>query len=254
MELFVEIPRDVIKQARKYAKRMVKAQGAPLDFRMSLIACCLAMDPRQGHFELKNNCTNEILSLQMFHVGSCKKKAILKEAPTQAGIMIKFEGDCTCEPRPSISKVIEMKVKFVQRWQIRNYCTDMFLETLKTVGENIEKKIQPVMSNDERAILIDNLAEEGLQALTMEFENRMPKLKLVGGDDSGHQVVEQKTTTSEVIDEGSTSVEVRLEGPLFLWLGIKAFFLRFLNQRPITTRTTTVTTRQLVGDTSNPIN
>lgn len=253
MELFVGIPPHVIRQARKHNDKTVKTQGANLDFRLSLIVCCLEMDPRHGHFELKNNYTNNNgVSLQLYHVGSCKKRAIIKEAPTQAGMMIKIEGDCTCKPKPSIEKVIELKVKFVKRWQIRQICSDEFVETLRSVGRNIELNLQPVMSHDERACLIENLAEEGLQALELEFANLVPKPKLLGGGDDSASG--QGSSKSETIDDSTTSVEIHVEGPLFELVGIKQFFLKFLHKRTITTRTSSSVPTGQVGDTSQPTN
>lgn len=231
MEILVEIPREVLVKARKY-KIFVKAPGAPLDFRLTMIACCVTMYPRQGHFILKQNGNNyDQVSLRMAHRGLCVKTATIKEVHN--GLLIRIDGNCTCEPKPSIAEVIRMKIEFVKLWQQRmRLFNEDFLGALRSVGQKWEHGIRPFMSTVESQILMAYLEKERFELLA-----NMLKPKLLGGDES-----------SQVLEETTTTTKVQLEGPVFELFGVKVLSFKFLHQRP--TVTTTTTTRRVAG--ANP--
>lgn len=162
MEFPVEIPQEVIARARKYNSNLVKAHGAPIDFRM----VSLSLDPREGHFLLKNNHTKSEISLRWTHSGSCAKTARVFEAQNRKGLMVQIESECSCEPE-SVEKVVEKKIGFAMHWQTRPYCN----------------------------VLIDHLEEEGFKQLMSVFQKRFEKP--VGGDEQAIETTRRTSTTSD---------------------------------------------------------
>lgn len=180
----------------------------------------------------------------MAHRGSCQKTARITETDSQRGLLIKFEGECSCKPKPLMADVIEQKIEFMKQWQGKEVFTAEFLGALKSVGRKIEQNAIPFMSHAEKQIIIEHLEPERFETLLSGVDlTDVFKLKLVGGNDSSveKEVVEKTKTSTTSTDEGSTSVELTLKGKLFEFLGIEAFCAKFIHQRSKTSTATTTT-------------
>lgn len=234
-EFIFRLPLKLLETARA-RRKLISPRASTFAFRMVVISATLAIDPALGHFRLRyNNSTDQFIDLIMIHVQEgCNRKAFIRESTEEACVKIRVQGACTCHA--TLQQTIESKIDYVAVWQgTSKHLPTELTDTLKSVCDRIDKKIQPVSTAAEREILRKHCGQDALDALLGKyFTSEGP----TDGDESASRRNAAPTQCegkeeSEVESTGvKISGEVGVEGWLFQLLGITKFFLKFAYEGP----------------------
>lgn len=220
-EFFFRVPPYVLEGARA-RKRLIRKKSSSFPFRMTIILTTAHLDPRLGHFLLKDNENGETLRLLFKHQGDCARTANVTESSGE--VRVRVEGACSC--RADLTETVCAKIQYIWQWQgSSQHCPTDFREALQSIRMRIDQRSLPVADSNERELLALHLGRETMDEMLAKFNVRGGLRGGSEGRDQPTEVVEEKetTTTGE-----KSSWKLGIEGWLFELIGIKNFFVEYV--------------------------